>query len=101
MPNSQEKVPSQPVPLSNNPVSNPGECPRNFSTSNAITPLRDHHRPTHPIQVLDQIPNKEKDFLMSNGLLLVSEPVSCNVDFIDSLEIFSKHFLSSVITARR
>ena len=106
MPNSQDKVPSRPVPLSNNSVSNPGERPCNSSTSNVITPrpaspLRDHRQPMCPIQVLDQISNKEKDFPTSTGLLLVSGPVSCNFDFPNSLEIFSNRFLSSVITARR
>ena len=38
MPNPQEKVPSRPVPLSNNSVSNPGERPRNSSTGNVTTP---------------------------------------------------------------
>jgi len=37
-PNSKEKVPSQPVPLSNNPISNPGERPRNPSIPNVISP---------------------------------------------------------------
>ena len=106
MPNPQEKVPSQPVPLSNNSISNPGECPRNPSTGNVTTPrpaspLRDHHRPTRPIQVLDQISNKEKDFPTSTGLLLVSGPVSCNFDLPNSLELFSNCFLFSAITARR
>ena len=82
-PNFQEKVPSRPVPLSNNPVSNPGEHPRNLSTSNVITPrpaspLRDHHQPTHPIQVLDQIPNKEKDFPTSTGVTFRSIPRTPN-----------------------
>ena len=38
MPNPQEKVPSQPVPLSNNSISNPGERPRIPSTGNVTTP---------------------------------------------------------------
>ena len=97
MPNSQKKAPSRPVPLSNNPVSNPGEHPRNSSTSNAITPqpvspLRDHRQPTCPIQVLNQIPNKEKDFPTSIGLLLVSRPVSYKFNFPHSLEIFFNTF---------
>ena len=106
MPNPQEKVPSQPVPLSNNSISNPGERPRNPSTGNVTTPrpaspLRDHRRPMHPIQVLDQIPNKEKDFPTSTGLLLVSGPVSHDFEFPNHLELFSNHFLSSAIVARR
>ena len=91
-PNSQEKVPSRPIPLSNNSISNPGERPRNPSAGNVITPrpaspLRDHRRPTHPIQVLNQIPNKEKDFPMSTGLLPVSGPVSHNFNFPNSLPL--------------
>ena len=37
-PNSQAKVPSRPIPLSNNSISNPGEHPRNPSAGNVIIP---------------------------------------------------------------
>ena len=105
-PNPQEKVPSRPIPLRNNSISNPGERPCNPSAGNVITPrpaspLRDHHRPMRPIQVLDQIPNKEKNFPMSTGLLLVSGPVSRKFDLSNSLEIFPNRFLSGVTGARR
>ena len=92
-PNPQEKVPSRPIPLRNNSISDPGERPRNPSAGNVITPrpvspLRDHRRPMHPIQVLDQIPNKEKDFPTSTGLLPVSGPVSRKFNLPNSLKYF-------------
>ena len=104
--NHQEKVPSRPVPFSNNSVSNPGECPCNPSTGNLTTPqpaspLRDHYRPMHPVQVLDQIPNKKKDFPTLTGLLLVSGPVSSKINFPNSLGISSNNFFCSAIAARR
>ena len=65
------------------------------------SPLQDHHRPTCPIQVLDQIPSKEKEFPRPTGLLLISGPVSHKINFPNGLGIFSKCFLSSAIVARR
>ena len=68
-PNSKEKVPPWPVPTSNNQqvISKPGEWPCNPSTGAVTTPqptspLRDHHWPTRPIQVLDQILIRKKIF---------------------------------------
>ena len=89
MPNSRETVPSRPVPTSNNPTSKSGDCSLtgNVTTFQPASPLRDHCRPTCPIQLLKQIPNKEKDFSTSTGLLPVSGPVSHNFNFPNSLPL--------------
>ena len=107
-PNSKEQVPSRPIPLTNNPnpISNLGERPRIPSAGNVVTPrpaspLRDHRRPTRPIQVLDQIPSKEKDFPTLTGLLPVSGPVSRKFNLPNSFKIFPNRFLSSATGARK
>ena len=84
-----EKVLTQAISNPKNPVtSRPAPQP--------ASPLWDHHWPTHPIQIIEQIPTKEKDFPMTTGLLPVSGPVS---PF--SILLFSNHFLSRAIIAKR